>query len=103
VATQPKLDYPRAADAGMPDELHPRHLAVRVVEIAAVIALVAIAISALPGLDQVRARFEDAAPVWLVALAVAEVGSCAGYLVAFRSTFCPRMSWSLSYDIAMAE
>ena len=87
----------------MPDELSPRHLAVRVAEIAAIVVLVAIAISALPGLDQVRARLEGATPIWLAALAVAEVGSCAGYLLVFRSTFCSQMPWGLSYDIAMAE
>ena len=87
----------------MPDELHPRHLAIRVAEIAAVIAVGAIAISALPGLDQVRDLLKDANPLWLALLALAEIASCAGYLLVFRSTFCPRMSWGLSYDIAMAE
>ncbi len=87
----------------MPDELHPRHIAVRVVEVAVIIALVAVAISALPGLGQVRARLEDADPFWLTMLALAEIGSCAGYLLVFRSTFCPRMGWGLSYDISMAE
>ena len=87
----------------MPDELHPRHLAVRVVEIAAIIAVVAIAIAAFPGLGQVKDRLSDADPVWVVACAVAEVGSCIGYLLVFRATFCSRMSWGLSYDIAMAE
>ncbi len=87
----------------MPDELHPRHLAVRVLEIAAIIAAVAIAITALPGLDEVRARLHGADPVWVVALIVAELGSCLGYLLVFRATFCSQMSWGLSYDIAMAE
>jgi uncharacterized protein (TIRG00374 family) len=87
----------------MPEELHPRHLVARAAEISVVIALVAIAISALPGLDEVRARLQDADPVWIVALALAEIGSCAGYLLVFRSTFCSQMSWGLSYDIAMAE
>lgn len=87
----------------MPDELHPRHLAIRVAQIAAIIALVAIAISALPGLGDVRDRFEGAEPVWVVLIALAEVGSCVGYMLAFRSTFCPQMSWGLSYDISMAE
>ena len=87
----------------MPDEFSPRHLAIRVAEIGAVIAVVALAISALPGLDQVRNRLEDADVVWLALLAVAELASCAGYVLAFRSTFCPRMPWGLSYDIAMAE
>jgi uncharacterized protein (TIRG00374 family) len=87
----------------MPDELHPRHLLVRVLEIAAVIGLVAIAISALPGLDQVRRLLENADPLWLGLVAVAEIGSCAGYVLVFRATFCPRMPWGLSYDIAMSE
>jgi uncharacterized protein (TIRG00374 family) len=100
-----KQHDPNQAPPGveMPDELHPRHIALRLIELAAIIAVVAIAISALPGLDQVRARLADADALWLALLAVAELASCAGYLLAFRSTFCPRMPWSLSYDISMAE
>jgi uncharacterized protein (TIRG00374 family) len=90
-------------DSGLPDALHPRHLAIRVVEVAGVIALVVIAIGALPGLDEVRARLQDVNPGWIVALVLCEVGSCLGYLLAFRSTFCSNMSWRLSYDISMAE
>jgi uncharacterized protein (TIRG00374 family) len=94
---------PAPGDRGMPDELHPRHLAVRVAQITAVIAVVAIAISAVPGLDAVRARLEGAKPVWIAVVVLGQVGSCAGYLVVFRSTFCSQMPWGLSYDIAMAE
>ena len=46
---------------------------------------------------------EDADPFWLAMLALAEVASCGGYMLVFRSTFCPQMSWGLSYDISMAE
>ena len=87
----------------MPSEFRSRHLLVRVVEITAVIAVVVIAITALPGLDEVRGRLQGAEPVWIVALIVAEIASCAGYVLVFRSTFCSQMSWALSYDIAMAE
>jgi uncharacterized protein (TIRG00374 family) len=87
----------------MPHDLNPRHLVVRMVEVAAVVAAVVLAIGALPGFDAVRARLEGADTLWVVAVAVAEVGSCAGYLVVFRSTFCPRMRWGLSCDIALAE
>jgi len=87
----------------MPDELHPRHLAVRVLEVTAIIAVVAVAITALPGLGEVRARLADADPVWIVALALAEVASCAGYILVFRTTFCRQMPWGLTYDIAMSE
>jgi uncharacterized protein (TIRG00374 family) len=94
---------PAPGGAEMPNELHPRHLLVRVAEIVAIIVLVVIAVGALPGLDEVRTRLQHADPVWVVALAVAEVGSCVGYLIVFRSTFCAQMGWGLSYDIAMAE
>jgi uncharacterized protein (TIRG00374 family) len=87
----------------MPDELSSRHLLVRVAQIAAVFVVVAIAIDALPGLDDVRARLQGADPVWIGAIVLAEVGSCAGYLLVFRATFCRQMPWGLSYDIAMAE
>lgn len=87
----------------LPDEFHPRHLVIRVAQIAAVIALVAVALSAFPGLDDVRDRFANADAVWVVAIALAEIGSCLGYMLVFRSTFCPQMSWGLSYDISMAE
>jgi uncharacterized protein (TIRG00374 family) len=87
----------------MPDEFHPRHLMIRVLEIGAVIGLVVIAVMALPGLGEVRSRLAGIDRGWIVALALAEAASCAGYLIVFRSTFCSQMSWALSYDIAMAE
>jgi uncharacterized protein (TIRG00374 family) len=93
----------RTRGAALPDEFNARHLIIRVAEISAVIAVVAIAISALPGLDDVRARLNGAEPVWVFAVALAEIGSCVGYLLAFRSTFCAAMPWRLSYDIGMAE
>ncbi len=92
-----------APPEAMPDELNPRHLMVRVAEVLAVIAVGAIAITALPGLDEVKARLAGTDPFWVAMLALAEVGSCAGYLLVFRATFCSQMAWGLSYDIAMAE
>jgi uncharacterized protein (TIRG00374 family) len=87
----------------LPDDLHPRHLARRLVEIAGLVALVVIALSAFPNLEEVRIRLESADPVWITLLVVAEIGSCAGYMLVFRATFCSRMPWGLSYDISMAE
>jgi uncharacterized membrane protein YbhN (UPF0104 family) len=94
---------PTPRGTSTPDELSPRHLVVRVAEIAALIGVAAIAISALPGLDEVRARLTGADPAWIVAIVLAEVASCGGYMLVFRSTFCSGMPWRLSYDIAMAE
>ena len=101
--TDPATAAPAPRSRAIPDELSPRHLVVRVVELAVVIAAVVIAINALPGLDEVKARLAGVAAGWVVAVVLAEVGSCVGYLLAFRYTFCSGMSWRLSYDIAMAE
>ena len=68
-----------------------------------IIAVVVIAINALPGLDEVKTRLTNVAPGWVVAIVAAQLGSCAGYLLVFRETFCTQMPWGLSYDIAMSE
>jgi uncharacterized protein (TIRG00374 family) len=89
--------------AQMPAEFRASHLLKRVAQLAAVVIVVVIAINALPGLDEVKQRLDDADPFWVAMIAVAEVGSCLGYMVVFRATFCASMSWGLSYQIAMAE
>jgi uncharacterized membrane protein YbhN (UPF0104 family) len=65
--------------------------------------VVALLISTLPGLDEVRDRFANAEPGWLVALFFLEVASCLSYVVAFRGVFCTRLGWRFSYEIGMAE
>jgi uncharacterized membrane protein YbhN (UPF0104 family) len=65
--------------------------------------VVALLISTLPGLDEVRERFAHAEPGWLVALFFLEVASCLSYVVAFRGVFCTRLTWRFSYEIGMAE
>ena len=65
--------------------------------------VVALLISTLPGLDEVRERFAHAEPGWLVALFFLEVASCLSYVVAFRGVFCTRLGWRFSYEIGMAE
>jgi uncharacterized protein (TIRG00374 family) len=87
----------------MPEQFSPRHLGVRVLELLAVVVVVVIAITALPGLDEVKDKLSGADPVWVGAIAVAELLSCAGYVLVFRATFCSSMPWGMSYEIAMAE
>jgi glycosyltransferase 2 family protein len=99
----PELLAATRRSGAMPKELDARHLVVRVAQLVAVGAVVVVAISAVPGLDEIRARLAGADPVWVGALMLAELGSCAGYLLVFRATFCSQMGWGLSYDIAMAE
>ncbi|HEX4670261.1 MAG TPA: flippase-like domain-containing protein [Solirubrobacterales bacterium] len=65
--------------------------------------VVALLITTLPGLDEVRERFAHAEPAWLVGLFFLEVASCLSYVVAFRGVFCTRLGWRFSYEIGMAE
>jgi uncharacterized membrane protein YbhN (UPF0104 family) len=84
-------------------DFNPRHLRRRLAELAILGIAVFALVSALPGLDDVRARFGDA-NVWFVALAgLLELASCLSYVVAFRDVFCPQMAWGFSYNLALAE
>jgi uncharacterized membrane protein YbhN (UPF0104 family) len=87
----------------LPRELDAGGLARRAGGLVLVGLVVALLISTLPGLGEVRERFANAEPVWLVALFFLEVGSCLAYVVAFRGVFCVRLGWRFSYEIGMAE
>jgi uncharacterized protein (TIRG00374 family) len=87
----------------LPDELGPRRLARRLVQVLALLAALVLAALLAPGLGDVRERLADADPGWL-ALAVAfEAMSCASYVIMFRPVFCRRMSWRTSAEIAWSE
>ena len=87
----------------MPDELSPRHLRRGLLQLAGVGAVVVLVVLIGPGLGSLRERLGDASPGWLVAAAVLELLSCLSYVVVFRSVFCAKMSWRISYQIGMAE
>jgi uncharacterized membrane protein YbhN (UPF0104 family) len=87
----------------MPDELSPRHLRRGLLQLSGVGALVVLIIIVGPGLGSLRHRLDHASPGWLVAAITFEVLSTLSYVVVFRSVFCARMSWPLSYQIGMAE
>jgi uncharacterized membrane protein YbhN (UPF0104 family) len=57
----------------------------------------------LPGLGGIRDRFAHAAPAWIAAGCLLEAASALSYVLAFRDVFCRRMTWAMSYKIAMAE
>jgi uncharacterized protein (TIRG00374 family) len=87
----------------MPDELSPRHLRRGLLQLTGVAAVVVLIILVGPGLGSVRHRLDHASPGWLAAAIVLEVLSTLSYVVVFRSVFCARMRWGLSYKIGMAE
>ena len=101
-----EADVDRLLPAGTPDEvpdvLRPHVLRRRLLQLAALLALVALAITLVPGLADVREGLTTADLRWLAAAAGLEVLSCLAYVVAFRAAFCPRMSWGMSYRIGMS-
>ena len=90
------------SDLALPKELNRRPLRSLVLLVGAVAAVVA-AVTLLPGLGNLRARFAHATPGWMALALVLELGSCLSYVLIFRSIFCRRMGWGLSYQIGMAE
>jgi uncharacterized protein (TIRG00374 family) len=92
------------ADAApLPPTFSPRRIALATAKLAVLVVLLVVAISLLPGLSDVRSRFEHAVAGWIVVGACLELLSSMGYVLAFRSVFCTRMNWGTGYKIAMAE
>jgi uncharacterized membrane protein YbhN (UPF0104 family) len=89
---------PAAVDL-LPDR---RRLALRLALVAAVIGALALAVSSLPGLGEVRERLADASLGWLGVALVLQSASCLAFVAAFRGVFSRRLPWRLSYSVGMA-
>jgi uncharacterized membrane protein YbhN (UPF0104 family) len=87
----------------MPEELNPRRIWRRLLQLAVVVAVVAILILVGPGFGSIRSHLKHASPGWMLAAVGFEVLSALSYVVIFRAVFCRLMSWRLSYQIGMAE
>lgn len=87
----------------MPDELSPRHVRRRLLELAGVVAVIVVIVLTGPGLGSIRRDISHAKAGWLIGAVGFEVLSTLSYVVIFRAVFCRRMSWRLSYQIGMAE
>lgn len=87
----------------MPAELSPHRIRRRLLELAAVVVVIAVIVTTGPGLGELRHRIAQTSPGWLFAGVGLEVLSALCYVLIFRSVFCRRMSWRLSYQIGMAE
>jgi uncharacterized membrane protein YbhN (UPF0104 family) len=89
--------------APMPDELSPRHLRTRLLQLGGLIAVVVAIVLASPGLGSLRAKLDHADALWLLLAVGLELLSALSYVVIFRAVFCPRMGWQTTYQIGMAE
>jgi len=92
-----------ASELDVPAELSRRRLRSRLLFALALIAVVVALVVLLPGLGELRARLSRASPGWLAAGVLLKVLSGLGYVAVFRSVFCQRMSWRVSYLIGMSE
>lgn len=87
----------------LPDALHPRHLWWRVAQLVLAVAVVGVAVAAVPGLEGVRQHIARAHPAWLMIAVAAELASALSYVVVLRAVFCRHMKWPRSYQLGMSE
>jgi uncharacterized protein (TIRG00374 family) len=93
----------RSGELAMPDELAGHALRKRLLIAAGLMAAIVAAIVLLPGLEQLRTRLAGARPEWLLIGVALKLASGLSYVLVFRSVFCPRMRWRVSYEVGMAE
>jgi uncharacterized membrane protein YbhN (UPF0104 family) len=91
------------ASTDIPDEFNPRHIVRRLAELALLGVVVAVAITALPGLGDLRHRFAQADVAFVVLAGLFKLASALCNILAFRYVFCRRLGWGFSYRLGMAE
>ena len=87
----------------VPEQLDSHSVRTRLLLVLALAIVVIVAVTLLPGLGELRSRLAHASPGWLgLGVALKLLSGC-GYVAVFRSIFCRRMSWKVSYQIGMSE
>ena len=97
-----KVEYIHPAEP-LPDDLSAARLQRRAIQVAALLAVVALIAWFAPGLGAVRERLTGADPAWLALAVVLEFLSCLSYILMFRPVFCARMTWRTTYELGMSE
>ena len=85
------------------EPLSPRRVSRRLLQTAGAVLVLVALVLALPGLAKLRRHLAHAAPAWVAGGVALELLSALSYVVIFRSVFCTRIGWRLSYQIGMAE
>ncbi len=75
----------------------------RALGLAIVLVLCVLALSVLPGLDDVRERLGDADTRWIAVTCACALASMLSYVVALRGTLSRRIRWRYSWHLGMAE
>src|SRR3954468_5031619 len=87
----------------MPEELAPRKLLRRTLQIVAVLAVLGLVLLLAPGLGHVRDLLTEARPGWVALAVLFEALSCVSYVVMFRPVFCNSIPWRTSWEIGLSE
>jgi uncharacterized protein (TIRG00374 family) len=102
--TAPAARQHRApSDLAGPEQLSRRKVRSRLLFVLALVLVVVVAVTLLPGLGTLRSRLSHAKPEWLLLGVGLKLLSGVGYVAVFRMIFCRRMSWRVSYQIGMSE
>lgn len=94
---------PTNEDAAAQDVPASGALVRRVVGLLVLVAVLALVVSVLPGLDDVRERFRRAEPAWLGVTFACVLASTLSYVAAVRGTLSRRPGWRASWNLGMAE
>lgn len=98
----PKLVARRELD-DVPEQLNRHTLRARLAFALALVALVVLAVTLLPGLGELRTKLAHASLGWLLLGVGLKLLSGLGYVAVFRMIFCRRMSWNVSLQIGLSE
>jgi uncharacterized protein (TIRG00374 family) len=90
-------------ELALPGELARHRLRTRLIVIASIVLVVVLLVTLVPGLASLRTRLANANPAWLAVGVALKYLSGLAYVAVFRSVFCRRMSWRVSYQIGMSE
>lgn len=86
-----------------PEQLSSHTVRSRLLFLLALVIVVVAVVTLLPGLGTLRTRLSHAKPEWLLLGVALKLLSGLGYVAVFRTIFCRRMSWRVSYQIGMSE
>src|SRR4051794_21397593 len=75
----------------------------RVLGLVVLLVVVVLLVGALPGVDEVRDRFERADGRWIAVTGLLAFGSVVSYVVALRGTLEHRIPWRAAWTLGVAE
>jgi uncharacterized membrane protein YbhN (UPF0104 family) len=99
----PRSAPPTTEDAAPQEIPASGALARRVVGLLVLVAALALVVSVLPGLEDVRERFNRADPTWLVVTFACVLASTLSYVAALHGTLSRQPGWRASWNLGMAE